>query len=280
MRHWIRYALLALVVVVVLACTATAEDAETGLLIYFLDVGQGDATILLCDGEAMMIDGGDVDHSQYVYSFLQNTIQLDHIDIMVATHPHSDHIGGLPAALNACSVDVIYTAEKAYNKPVWENVVKYADKQGTPIVIPYTGDEFSLGSAEVKILGPVHYSNDLNNLSLILKITYGNRSFLFAGDAEWDEEHDLINSGVDLAADVLHVSHHGSRTGSGYQFLRAVAPRYGIISVGKGNQYGHPHEEALSRLHDADVQVFRTDVSGTIMCYCDGNDIEFTEHFE
>ena len=250
-------------------------ETNSGLEVHFLDVGQGDATLVLCDGEVLMIDGGDSKASQFIYSYLRNTLEITHIDGMIATHPHADHAGGLAAALNACSVDVLYTSVTDYDTKTWQSVLKYADAQGTPVVIPFPGDSFELGSATVEIIGPLWYHNDLNDMSLIVKVTYGDTSFLFMGDAEWEAEHDLLDAGIDLSADVLRVGHHGSNTSTGYQFLRAVSPTYGIISVGAKNSYGHPTEEVLSRLQDADVTVYRTDQSGTIICTSDGESLVF-----
>ena len=253
---------------------ATAEG-DSGLFAYFLDVGQGDSTVIVCDGVVLMIDGGPSSASQFIYSFLRNTLQINHIDVMIATHPHADHVGGLSAALNACVVDVLYTSEINYDTKTWQSVLKYADAQGTPVVIPFPGDYFEIGGATVEILGPLWYHNTLNDLSLIIKVTYGETSFLITGDAEWEAEHDLLDAGIDVSADVLRVGHHGSNTSTSYQFLRAVAPQYGIISVGADNTYGHPDEETLSRLEDADVIVMRTDLQGTIECYSDGDNIFF-----
>lgn len=157
----------------------------------------------------------------------------------------------------------------------WQSVLKYADAQGTPVIIPYPGDTFSIGEATVEILGPLWYHNSLNDLSLIVKVIYGNTSFLITGDAEWEAEHDLLDAGIDVSADVLRVGHHGSNTSTGYQFLRAVAPTYAVISVGADNIYGHPDEETLSRLADADVSVFRTDQLGTIVCFSNGEELSF-----
>ena len=251
-------------------------EGNPGLYAYFLDVGQGDATVIVCDGEVLMIDGGPSSASQFIYSFLRNTLQINHIDVMIATHPHADHIGGLSAALNACVVDVLYTSEINYDTKAWQSVLKYTDAQGTPVVIPFPGDFFEIGGATVEILGPLWYHNSLNDLSLIIKVTYGDTSLLITGDAEWEAEHDLLDAGVDVSANVFRVGHHGSNTSTSYQFLRAVAPQYGIISVGKDNTYGHPDEETLSRLEDADVIVMRTDQLGTIVCYSNGTELIFS----
>lgn len=270
-----RRAMLLVVCSLTVCGIASCEAPAQGLEVYFLDVGQGDATVILCDGEVMMVDGGPPSASQFIYSFLRNTLQVDHIDVMIATHPHADHVGGLAAALNACSVDVLYTSETNYDTKAWQSVLKYADAQGTPVIIPYPGDTFSVGEATVEILGPLWYHNNLNDLSLIVKVIYGNTSLLITGDAEWEAEHDLLDAGIDVSADVLRVGHHGSNTSTSYQFLRAVAPTYAVISVGADNTYGHPDEETLSKLDDADVTVFRTDQLGTITCESDGIEIHF-----
>ena len=132
-----------------------ANTAYAELAIHFLDVGQGDAAIVLCDGDAMMIDGGESKYSQFIYSYLRKTLGLEYLDVMIASHPHADHVGGLSAALNACIVGVLYTSETDYPTKAWNNVMKYAEAQGTPVVIPMPGDIFDLGGAEVEILGPL-----------------------------------------------------------------------------------------------------------------------------
>ena len=225
----------------------------------------------------MMIDGGDSKHSSFIYSFLRNKLELEEIKIIVASHPHADHAGGLAAALNACPVGVLYTPVIEYDTKTWHSVIKYAEAQGTPIVIPEPGEQLALGGATIDILGPIWYSSNMNDLSLIIKITYGSTSFLFTGDAEWDEEHDLLEAGIDISANVLKVAHHGSDSSTSYVFLREVAPTYAIISVSKESQYGHPHSETLNRLEDAGVIVYRTDIQGTIECISDGETISFLQ---
>ena len=257
-------------------CGSNAESVDTsGLKIYFLDVGEGDAAVIICDNEVMMIDGGNTQYSSFVYSFLRNTLSISEINIMIASHPHADHVGGLAAALNACPVDVLYTPIIEYDTKAWNSVLKYAKAQGTPILIPEIGEQLTLGKATIEFLGPIFYHCDTNNLSLIVKIVYGNTSFLFTGDAEWDEEHDLLEVGKDISADVLKVGHHGSKSSTSYRFLRKVSPGYAVISVGARNQYGHPDEVTLSRLEDAGIIVYRTDLNGTIECCSDGSIISF-----
>lgn len=248
---------------------------EPCLTVYFLDVGQADSAIIICDDKVLMIDGGNAADSQFIYSMLRNTLDIQTIDYMIASHPHEDHVGGLAAALNACFVGVLYTPETDYPSKAWNNVLKYAEAQGTPVVIPMPGDTFEAGSAKVDILGPMWFSNNTNNMSLIVRITYGNVTFLFTGDAEREEEQDLVEADVPLQADVLKVSHHGSNSSSGDVFLGAVKPRYAVVSVGADNQYGHPAEEVLGRLIDAGAEIYRTDLQGTIICKTNGTYVEF-----
>ena len=251
--------------------------AENGTLtVYFIDVGQADSSIVICDGDVLMIDGGNVADSQFIFSVLRNTLGIQHIDYMIATHPHEDHVGGLAAALNACSVDVLYTPVLEYDTKAFHSMVKYAQMQETDIKIPSLDDSFMVGTARIDIIGPLKKYSNTNDLSIVCKLTYGQTSFLFGGDIEWEAEHDLAESGVNLRADVLKVSHHGSDTSSSYLYLRSVMPTYAIISVGAKNSYGHPSESVMSRLEDAGVIVMRTDQLGTIVCTSDGTELGFS----
>ena len=223
----------------------------------------------------LMIDGGNAADSSLIYSMLKKTLSIEHIDYMIASHPHEDHVGGLSGALNACSVDTLYTPLLDYDTKAFRSMIRYAQEQGTTISIPAPGDHFMIGGADVEILGPLRQYDDMNDMSIICRITFGNTTFLFGGDAEWDAEHDLVAAGYDLSADVLKVNHHGSNTSSSYVFLRAVMPSYAIISVGETNSYGHPSEDVLSRLWDVGAAIMRTDELGTIECVSDGLNVYF-----
>lgn len=265
-----------IVLLIVVLSMLPGGGAEEGFLhIYFLDVGQADSTIITCNDDVLMIDGGNAADSQLIFSVIRNTLHIEHINCMIATHPHEDHVGGLAAALNACSVDRLLTPVLEYDTKAFRSMMKYADKQGTKIEIPSVGDSFMIGSARVDILGPLRFYDNNNDKSIVCRITHGENTFLFGGDAEWTSEHDLVDSGADLSADVLKVNHHGSDTSTSYVFLRAVMPEYAVISVGKGNAYGHPSEAVLSRLRDAGAEVFRTDELGSIECISDGTSITF-----
>ena len=275
MKLFRRLIIIVLIGTVSILFGVSALAEEPCLTVYFLDVGQADSAIIICDDKVLMIDGGNAADSQFIYSMLRNTLDIQTIDYMIASHPHEDHVGGLAAALNACFVGVLYTPETDYPSKAWNNVLKYAEAQGTPVVIPMPGDAFEAGSAKVDILGPMWFSNNTNNMSLIVRITYGNVTFLFTGNAEREEEQDLVEADVPLQADVLKVSHHGSNSSSGDVFLGAVKPRYAVVSVGADNQYGHPAEEVLGRLIDAGAEIYRTDLQGTIICKTNGTYVEF-----
>ena len=245
-----------------------------GLVVHFLDVGQADCALLECDGQAMLIDGGNVDDGQLLVSYLEQQY-IDTLTAVICTHAHEDHVGGLPAVLAKYQAETVYAPVTEYSSKVFSDFVKYTGKQGLSVTIPSPGDTFRLGQAQVTFLGPVKQYEDTNNTSLVVKVVYGQTSFLFTGDMEKEAEHDLLDTEPDISADVLKVGHHGSDTSSGYRFLYEVNPTYGVISVGAGNSYGHPHEEVVSRLKDAGIVQLRTDQLGTIKATSDGSEITF-----
>jgi len=245
------------------------------LTIHYLDVGQADAAIILCGDEVLMIDGGNSSNSSFVYSYLTNTLGIKHIDYMIATHPHEDHIGGLSAALNACSVGTVYSPVLEYDSKQFSSLVKYTTKQGVEITIPTVGDVFTVGEAMVQFLSPMKQYESTNDLSIIVRISYDETTFLFTGDAEWESENDLVNSNFDISSTVLKLGHHGSDSSTSYAFLQKVKPQYAIISVGADNSYGHPSEMVIGCLEDAGVLIYRTDLHGTIICESDGKNLTF-----
>jgi len=247
---------------------------SSGFKVYFIDVGQADAALVVCDGKTMLIDGGNAADSNLIYSFLKKK-GVSHLDYIIATHAHEDHVGGLSGALNYATVDTVYCPTRSYSSNAFNNFVKNVEKQGKSITVPSRGARFSLGSADCTVLA-VNTTSDTNNSSIVLRIVYGSTSFLFTGDAERDVEEAMVNRGVTLKSTVLKVGHHGSYTSTSYQFLWNVMPDYAVISCGKGNSYGHPHDEVLSRLRDADVHLFRTDLQGDITCTSNGSSVSFS----
>lgn len=253
----------------------TVAPENSTFEIHFIDVGQADAALVLCDGKAMLIDGGNAEDSSLLYTYLKNH-NISHLDYVIGTHAHEDHIGGLAGALNYASVGTAYCPATSYDTKAFGNFVKALDKHGVSITVPSTGDSFTLGSAACTILAVNTDSSDPNNTSIVLRIVYGDTSFLFTGDAERVVEQAILNRGTNINSTVLKVGHHGSESSTSYVWLREIMPQYAVISVGKDNSYGHPTEEVLSRLRDAEVKTFRTDLQGDIICVSDGKNVTFT----
>ena len=243
--------------------------------IHYIDVGQADAALVICDGNYMLIDGGNPEDSSLIYSYLtkQNVKKLHTI---VCSHAHDDHVGGLPAAVHSFEFENVYAPERENDIDAYNSFKNKVIEKGVTIKNPKPGDSFGFGSSTVEFYGPVFDTTDLNNTSIVLKITYGETSFLFTGDAEREEEQDILNRNFDLSATVLKVGHHGASTSTSYPFLREIMPEYAVISVGSKNRYGHPTEETLSRLRDADVTVYRTDLNGDIIAKSDGKTVTIT----
>ncbi|MBR5969089.1 MAG: MBL fold metallo-hydrolase [Lachnospiraceae bacterium] len=259
---------------------AMADEAyiEQSLEIRFLDVGEGDAALVSCEGHHMLIDGGRPESSDMIYTVLKD-LGITHLDSIVCTHPHEDHAGGLAAALRAATAGTAYAPEAGYSGRSYENFTDALKEQSVPLTAPSPGDRFFLGSAEVTFLAPVDLSlaeEIENNASIILRIVYGNTSFLFTGDAESAEELSLLDTKTDIRSTVLKAGHHGSFSSSTDVFLDAVKPEYCVISCAADNPYEHPHEVMLRRLSNRNITVYRTDLQGDIICRSDGETVTFS----
>ena len=259
---------------------ATAQPSDgQAFQMHFIDVGQALSVLVECDGQFMLYDGGNVDDGSLVVSYLQNQ-GVEELQYVFCSHAHEDHVGGLAAALAYFPANHVYSPVTEADTKCFQDFVKYTQQQGLQVEVPAVGTVWPLGSATVTLLGPVKQYDETNDTSLVLRIDYGSTSFLLTGDMESDAERDLVESGANLKADVLQVGHHGSSTSSSYIFLNAVLPKMGIISCGVNNKYGHPHEETLSILRDAGVDVYRTDLMGTITIGSDGaNYTVSSEHY-
>ena len=263
---------------VVIVQEPTYAPGESSLTVHFLDVGQADCALVESDGHYMLIDGGNVGDGQMVISYLEQQ-GVQELEAVVCTHAHEDHVGGLPAVLAVYPTATVYAPTKTYASKVFDDFLYYTDQQGLEVTIPAPGDEFSLGDADVTVLGPVKSYAETNDTSIVLRIDHKENSFLFTGDMEVAAENDMLDHWGDTGifdADVLKVGHHGSDTSTGYRFLNTVMPTYGIISVGEDNKYGHPNEEPLSRLKQAGVVLLRTDQLGTVTALSDGFELSFT----
>lgn len=255
----------------------TGEDMPeegSSFSVHFIDVGQADAALVECDGHFMLVDGGNRGDSDVIYTVLKKA-GADKLDVVVASHAHEDHIGGLPGAFSYATAELTLCPVTDYDSGIFETFKEYAEDKGGGLTVPEAGDKYALGSAEVEILG-LNAGEDTNNTSIVLMIRYGETSFLFTGDAEREAEQALLDSGAELKADVLKVGHHGSDTSTSYPFLREVMPEYAVISVGEGNSYEHPEEGPLSRLRDAGCKILRTDLNGDIIISSDGKKLSVT----
>lgn len=245
------------------------------LQVHFLDVGQGDATLIVCDGEAMLIDAGENDKGTLVQNHLIAT-GIDSLRYMIGTHPDSDHIGGMDVILYKFDCDTVIMPEFSRDTAAYRDVIDTMKQKGYANTVPVVGDTYTLGGATFTILAPVKTYEDSNNNSVAILLTYGNTRFLFTGDAEEEAEKDILASGLPLQADVYKAGHHGSSTSSSEEFLRAVNPTYSVISCAENNDYGHPHAEVLNTLRTMGIQVFRTDEQGSLIATCDGKTITWS----
>ncbi len=243
--------------------------------VHFIDVGQGDSTLIQSGGQNMLIDCGEYEYVDKVIDYL-NSHGVKKLDYIVATHPHSDHMGGMATIIREFPVGNFVMPKATNNTTSFEKMLESLKEKGIKAHSPVVGETFHMGEAQFDVLAPnsTEYEN-LNNFSVVLKMTYGNHRFLFTGDAEKLSENEMLDDGLDLKADFLKVGHHGSNTSSSAKFLDAVAPHIAIISLGLNNDYGHPHEEVVKRLEERNIQIMRTDRLGDIAIETDGESYRF-----
>lgn len=248
------------------------------LSVHYIDVGQGDSIFLACGGEYMLIDAGETDSDNTVIHYL-NDLNIERLDLVVATHGDSDHIGEMDDVLNAVPADVVWYPDYNHGTKTEASFLTAIENCGASLYHPELGETYNLGGATVTVLGPVAEYDEPNDMSIVVLVQFGDDRFLFTGDMENTDgaETDLLEYWGDdaLKADVLKVGHHGSSTSTSYRFLRAVAPAYAVISAGENNKHKHPHKETLDILGQAEVYVYRTDYMGTVIAVSDGNGISF-----
>lgn len=249
----------------------TSEEPSE-LQVHFIDVGQGDSTLIICDSEAMLIDAGDNDQGTKVQNYLQKQ-GVESLKYVICTHPDSDHIGGMDVILYKFDCETIFMTDGEKDTNTYRDVIDAMKSKTYKSTLPIVGNSYSLGDAEFTIVAPSQLGNDSNNNSIAIILTHGDNKFIFTGDAESDEESDILNSGISIDADVYKVGHHGSSSSYSVEFLNAVSPTYAVISCAEGNSYGHPHAETLNNFRSMGVQVFRTDEQGSIVATSDGTNI-------
>ena len=253
----------------------TKEAGE--MKVHFLDVGQGLSILVQSDGQTMIYDGGDKSTSSFVVSYLQKQ-NVTTIDYLISSHYDSDHMAGLIGCLNAFDVKNVISSNYEYDSKLYQSFIQTVADKGLSMQHPAVGTEFSFGSGSFQILAPATIDpNDSNKNSVAIKLTNGDNSFIFTGDAENTSEKAMCESGIDLSCDVLVPGHHGSATATSWDFLQATVPEYAVISCGKDNQYGHPDKDVMDKLESMDIQVYRTDKQGTIIAVSDGTTITWDQ---
>ena len=251
-----------------------ADDIQStyGLMrVHFIDVGQGDCSFIeLGNGQTMLIDAGNPEDGDDIVKYIEN-LQYSDIDYVVATHPHDDHIGGMAEVLKTFPVEKMYMPNAVHTSYSFENLLNVIDEKDIDLNVAKTGTSIlNSGPIEIDILSPVQEEySEMNNYSAVVRIIYGESSFLFTGDAEKIVESEILDSEIDV--DVLKVGHHGSNSSSSEAFINATSPQIALISCGQDNMYGHPDYEVLSLLNENNVKIYRTDEAGTIRITADQN---------
>ena len=253
---------------------AVADERSSGMEVHFIDVGQGDATLIKADGHAMLIDSGENDQGTAVQLYLKKQ-RVEQLDYLVLTHTDSDHIGGADVIISKFDIGQIFLSDFKKDNQTYRELMDSMRYQHMTFSTPEVGAEYELGGAVVSIIAPNNTYEDPNNSSLALIVDYGENSFLFSGDCEEEAEQDILANGMNLDIDVYQAGHHGSKSSSAEEFLDAMSPEYAVISCAEKNSYGHPHARTLNHLRARNIKVFRTDEQGSIVAYCDGKKIKW-----
>ncbi|MCK4259242.1 MAG: MBL fold metallo-hydrolase [Halanaerobiales bacterium] len=256
-----------------------SAETEPGMEVHFIDVGQGDSILLhTSDGTDILIDGGYPDQGTKILIYIRR-LGIKELDLVIGTHPHADHIGGLITVLSGISVKEVIDPGVVYPAGVFENYLITIQEEKIPFRTVLAGEKIITENSllDIEVLAPfedqLDYGDDVNNVSIVLKVTYGDVKFLLTGDAGFDTEDLFLVNNVDLESDILKVGHHGSKYSTSNIFLASVTPEVAIIQVGE-NSYGHPTEEVLERLKWKDVEIYRNDHHGTVVIHTDGKEYE------
>ncbi|WP_107926933.1 MBL fold metallo-hydrolase [Lysinibacillus parviboronicapiens] len=246
-----------------------AVTAGQQMLVHFIDVGQGDSILIESpNGKTMLVDGGVKGAGQHIVSYLHE-LGVKKLDIVVATHPDADHIGGLIPVLNSIDIEQFYDSGKIHTSQTFEDMLTLIDTKNIPYNVPKTGDHIMLDEKiDVTVLNANETASDNNDASIVLKLTYGDISFLLTGDAGVALEKEMLAQ--DVKATVLKAGHHGSNTSSSQSFIQAVHPEVTILSYGKDNKYGHPHVEVVERLQAIGSKIYATAETGSVIVSTDG----------
>lgn len=249
------------------------EYYQSPLCVSYIDVGQGDCSLIQCNGVNILVDGGESTAAGTVANYL-NDVEVEKIDCYILTHPHSDHIGASADIIKRFPVDrVMLTHFSEFNMPTtntYENVLDAIGESNAELVEVKAGDSFKFGDLQLDIIAPFEESDDYNEMSIVFSAAYKDTKLLFSGDTTKKIEKQILAEGFDVDCDVLKVAHHGSSTSSSAEFVDAVSPELAVVSCGAGNSYGHPHFEIVDLYANRNITLMRTDEAGTIIYYGDG----------
>ncbi|MBU3198510.1 MBL fold metallo-hydrolase [Clostridium estertheticum] len=258
------------------ATVSRVKNTVTGTLkVSYIDVGQADSILIQQGSNSMLIDAGNNEDSSTVKNYISNQ-GITKLDYVIGTHPHEDHIGGMDYIINSFKIGKIYMPKATSTTKTFQDVVSAIKAKGLKVTAPVVGQTFKVGNATATILAPNSSGyKDLNNFSIVIRLTFGSNSFMFDGDSEDVSENEMLSKGLNVSADVLKVGHHGSNSSTTEAFLNKVNPKYAVISVGKDNSYGHPHKSTMDKLKAKGIKVYRTDENGTIIATSNGKNITF-----
>lgn len=264
-----------LIILLTLLLPACSSNVNSNIMnVHYIDVGQGDSILIQVNNKNLLMDAGPSQSQDDLVAYIKN-LGIKNLDYIIATHPHEDHIGGMAKVIKSFNIGKFYAPNVIHNSNSFENMVLELKNKKLKINVikKGMGNDINLGdNTKVEVFSPISNTYDnLNNYSPIMKITYGNTSFLFTGDAESEVENQVLQDNVDIKSNVLKVGHHGSSSSTSEIFFDAVSPNLSIISLGINNKYGHPHKNILSLLTSKNTEVYRTDEDGTIIISSDGN---------
>lgn len=253
-----------------------AQQPTGDMTVHFLDVGQGLSILVQSNGENLVYDGGDRGESSFVVSYLQQQGVTD-IKYLISSHYDEDHVAGLVGCVNTFNVENVIGADYVQDTKIYQSFIDGVAEKGVEIQHPAVGTEYQFGTGKFTILSPASIGSNDNDNSVAIKLTNGENSFIFTGDAESGSEAAMCSSGIDLSCDVLVPGHHGSATATSNDFLMKAVPEFAVISCGTDNQYGHPDKDTMDKLQSMDIQVYRTDKQGTVIATSTGTEISWNQ---